>query len=43
MKVVLMDGEQLAQLMMDYDIGVTKIDTYAYEIKRLDSDYFIEE
>lgn len=41
MKVVLMEGEQLAQLMMDYDIGVTKIDTY--EIKRIDSDYFIEE
>lgn len=41
MKVVLMDGEQLAQLMMDYDIGVTKIDTY--EIKRIDSGYFIEE
>lgn len=40
-KVVLIDGEQLAQLMMDYDIGVTKTETY--EIKRIDSDYFIEE
>ena len=41
MKVVLIDGEQLAQLMLDYDIGVTKIETY--EIKRIDNDYFNEE
>ena len=40
-KVVLIDGEQLAQLMLDYDIGVTKIETY--EIKRIDNDYFTEE
>ncbi len=37
-KIVLIDGEQLAYLMIDYDLGVSKIGTY--EIKRLDSDYF---
>ena len=39
-KVVLIDGNQLAQLMIDHDVGVSieKI----YEIKRIDSDYFPE-
>ena len=32
-KVVLIDGEQLAQLMIDYDIGVSKIKSY--DLKRL--------
>ena len=40
-QVVLIDGEELAELMIDYDIGVSRI--AAYEIKRLDSDYFTEE
>lgn len=40
-KVVLIDGGQLAQLMIENDIGVTKADTY--EIKKIDTDYFIEE
>jgi restriction system protein len=40
-KVILIDGEQLAQYMIDYDIGVAKVT--AYEIKRIDSDYFTEE
>ncbi len=40
-KIILIDGEQLTQLMIDYDIGVTKI--VSYDIKRIDSDYFIEE
>jgi restriction system protein len=31
----------LAQLMIDYNIGVTPFATY--EMKRLDSDYFTEE
>jgi len=39
-KIVLIDGEQLANLMIDYDLGVSKIT--AYEIKRIDSDYFDE-
>jgi len=40
-KIVLIDGETLAQLMMDYDIGVATIATY--DLKRIDSDYFVEE
>jgi restriction system protein len=40
-KIVLIDGETLAQLMIDYNIGVTSI--ASYEIKRVDSDYFTEE
>ena len=38
---VLIDGDALAQLMLDYNIGVTTIATY--ELKRVDSDYFTEE
>lgn len=40
-KVILIDGDQLAGLMIDYGIGVSTVDTY--EIKRLDSDYFDQE
>jgi restriction system protein len=40
-KIVLIDGEELAKLMMDYGIGVATDATY--EIKRLDTDYFEEE
>jgi restriction system protein len=40
-KIILIDGEQLAQLMIDYNIGVTPVTTY--EIKRIDSDYFVED
>lgn len=40
-KIVLIDGYTLAQLMIDYNIGVTPFATY--EIKRVDSDYFTEE
>ncbi len=39
-KIVLIDGEQLAQLMIDHDVGVSIEKTY--EIKRVDSDYFAE-
>jgi len=39
-KVVLIDGEQLAEYMIDFDLGVTKVNTF--EVKRLDSDYFEE-
>jgi restriction system protein len=37
-KVILIDGEQLTGLMIDYNIGVSTEETY--EIKRIDSDYF---
>ncbi len=40
-KIVLIDGRQLAQLMIDHDIGVTTARNYI--VKRLDSDYFVEE
>src|SRR3989344_318206 len=40
-KVILIDGIQLAKLMVEYNIGVSTITTY--EIKKVDSDYFSEE
>ena len=40
-KIVLIDGHQLAQLMIDHDVGVSIEKTY--EIKRVDSDYFAED
>ncbi len=40
-KIVLIDGKQLAELMIDHNIGVTRVQTY--ELKRLDSDYFVDE
>jgi restriction endonuclease Mrr len=36
--VILVDGRQLARLMIDYGVGVTS--TRRYEIKRIDLDYF---
>lgn len=41
MKIVLIDGEQLAQLMIDYGVGVAE--KIAYSVKRIDEDYFTEE
>ena len=40
-KIALIDGEQLTQLMIDHDLGVTLQQTYA--VKRIDSDFFGEE
>lgn len=37
-KVILIDGQQLAQLMIDYDIGVSL--EKSYSVKRVDHDYF---
>lgn len=39
-KIVLIDGEQLSQLMIDHNVGVTPVTSY--ETKKIDSDYFIE-
>lgn len=39
-KIVLIDGVRLAQLMIDYNLGVSV--QRSYEIKRLDNDYFEE-
>jgi restriction system protein len=40
-KVILIDGEQLARLMIRTGVGVSTAATY--EVKRVDSDYFEEE
>ncbi|MCJ7445494.1 MAG: restriction endonuclease [Methanotrichaceae archaeon] len=40
-KIVLVDGDQLAQLMIDHNVGVAEKATYT--IKRIDLDYFGEE
>ncbi len=39
-KIVLIDGEQLANLMVEHNLGVST--TTTYEIKKIDSDYFDE-
>jgi restriction system protein len=39
-KVVLIDGKQLADLMIDFDVGVAVAASYV--VKRIDSDYFEE-
>lgn len=39
-KIVLMDGPELVDFMIDHDVGVTTEATYV--LKRLDSDYFPE-
>ena len=39
-KVVLIDGRRFAELMIDFDVGVTTAQTY--HVKRVDSDYFDE-
>lgn len=40
-RIVLVDGDQLADLMIDYGIGVT--DVAVYHVKRVDLDYFGED
>lgn len=40
-KLVLIDGTRLAELMIEYELGVST--QYTYRIKQLDSDYFSEE
>ncbi len=39
--IVLIDGQKLAELMIQYDLGVATKQTYA--IKQIDSDYFSDE
>lgn len=41
LRVVLIDGERLVDLMLDHNLGVTV--TQSIEVKKIDSDYFIEE
>jgi len=40
-KIILIDGQRLAQLMSDFNVGVST--EAIYELKRVDSDYFTEE
>jgi restriction system protein len=40
-KIVLIDGADLVQLMIDYGVGVSTVATY--DVKKVDTDFFIEE
>ena len=40
-KIILIGGEELAQLMIDHGIGVTEVRTYS--VRKMDLDYFGEE
>jgi restriction system protein len=37
-RIILIDGQKLAEFMIDYDIGITEVTSY--RLKRIDSDYF---
>ena len=39
-RVVLIDGEELARLMIEHDVGTTNVNVY--RVRRIDSDYFEE-
>lgn len=40
-KIILIDGDQLVEYMIDFNVGVTT--TSKYELKKIDLDYFVEE
>jgi restriction system protein len=40
-KIILIDGEKLSEYMIDFNVGVTKVSTF--ELKKIDTDYFIED
>ena len=40
-KIVLIDGKRLADLLIEYELGVST--EYVYKVKKIDSDYFTEE
>ena len=40
-KIILVNGKQLAKLMIEYDLGVSTVATY--KVKRIDSDFFNED
>lgn len=39
-KIILLDGLKLAEYMIDFNVGVSRVSSY--EIKKIDSDYFVE-
>lgn len=40
-KVILINGEKLAQLMIEHNVGVTEV--ASYKVKKIDTDFFAEE
>jgi restriction system protein len=40
-KIILIDGQRLAELMIEHNVGVSSV--ASYEIKKIDSDYFMED
>ena len=40
-KVILIDGARLTELMFDYGVGVSTVNSYV--VKRIDSDFFEDE
>lgn len=40
-KIILIDGDRLAELMIEHDVGVTTMQVF--RLKKVDSDYFVEE
>jgi restriction system protein len=40
-RIVLIDGDRLAALMFEHNVGVTRV--ASYDVKRIDTDYFSEE
>lgn len=40
-KIVLIDGEKLSELMVEYELGVST--EYVYKIRKIDTDYFLED
>ncbi len=39
-KIILIDGERLSELLIDHNVGVSMVESYA--IKKIDNDYFTE-
>ena len=40
-KIILIDGERMAELMIDHKVGMSPL--ASYEIRKIDTDYFIED
>jgi len=40
-KIILIDGDRLSELLIEYDIGVNTVQTF--KLKKIDSDYFVED
>jgi restriction system protein len=40
-KIILIDGEQMAEMLIDHNVGVSVVQTY--EVKKIDTDYFAGE